>query len=62
MKVEKDYIMRGSIRAFIGFFIVYGAVGTLDFDPSASLLQMSALAVVGLALMVSGVFAMKEMV
>jgi len=50
------------IRAFIGFFIVYGAVGTLDCDPTASLLQMSALAVVGLALMASGVFAMKEMV
>jgi hypothetical protein len=61
MKVEKDYIMKGSIRALIGFFIVYGAVGTLDCDPSASLLQMSALAVVGLALMASGVLAMGKL-
>jgi len=51
--------MRGSIRAFLGFLIVYGAVGTLDADPTASVLNMGALAAVGLALMASGVFAMK---
>jgi Co/Zn/Cd efflux system component len=51
--------MRGSIRAFLGFLIVYGAVGSLDYDPTASVFEMSVLAVVGLVIMASGVFAMK---
>jgi hypothetical protein len=51
--------MTGSIRAFIGFMIAFGAVGTLDTDPSASVLVMSALACAGLAIMASGVSAMK---
>lgn len=51
--------MTGSIRAFIGFMIAFGAVGTLDADPSASVLVMGALACAGLAIMASGVSAMK---
>lgn len=51
--------MTGSIRALVGFMMAYGAVGTLDSDPTASVLVMSALACAGLALMASGVSAMK---
>jgi hypothetical protein len=39
------------IRFIAGFLIVYGAVGTLDFDPTASLLYYTLLACAGLALM-----------
>ena len=52
--------MRGSIRAFVGFFIVFGAVGNLDADPSSSVLLATSLAVVGLLLMYSGVSAMNR--
>lgn len=50
--------MRGSIRAFVGFLIAYGAVGSLDVDPTASELLMVAVAVIGLGIMASGVSAM----
>jgi hypothetical protein len=52
--------MVGSIRAFVGFMIAYGAVGTLECDPVASELTMAALALLGLAIMASGVFAMNR--
>jgi hypothetical protein len=39
------------IRFALGFFLVYGAVGNLDFDPNASLLVGAGLAALGLALM-----------
>ena len=52
--------MRGSIRAVVGFFIAFGAVGTLDADPSASVLLLLAIAVIGLALMASGVASMQR--
>lgn len=52
--------MTGSIRAFVGFMMVFGAVGTLDFDPTASLLLQGALAAVGLVIMASGVAAMNR--
>jgi len=58
MMNEKELKMRGSIRMFIGFFLVYGAVGGLDF-PENSLLACSALAAVGLLIGLSGVVAMK---
>lgn len=48
------------IRAFLGFMIAYGAVDTLDADPSASVLKMTAIAVAGLALMAAGVSKMNE--
>ena len=50
--------MRGSIRMFIGFMLVWGAIGGLDF-PENSLLACSALAVAGLLIALSGVIAMK---
>ena len=52
--------MKGSIRAGVGFFIVFGAVGNLDYDPSSSVLLAASLAVVGLLLMYSGVSAMNR--
>jgi len=52
--------MRGSIRAIVGLIIVFGAVGGLDADPSASILVQTSLAVLGLGIMYSGVSAMKE--
>lgn len=52
--------MQGSIRVFIGFMIVFGAVGTLDFDPTASVLLQGVLAVVGLGLMASGARALNR--
>jgi hypothetical protein len=50
--------MKGSIRAIVGFLIVFGAVGGLDADPSNSVLLATSLAIVGLLLMYSGVRAM----
>jgi hypothetical protein len=61
MKSEKGVAMKGSIRALVGFLIVYGAVGSLDADPQASILAMGALATAGLALMASGVNAMGKL-
>jgi hypothetical protein len=52
--------MTGSIRAFVGFMMVFGAVGTMDIDPAASLVQLALLAAAGLALMLSGVLAMQK--
>jgi hypothetical protein len=51
--------MRGSIRFFAGLLVVFGAVGTMDADPSASLMVVVAAAAVGLGLMYSGVRAMQ---
>jgi hypothetical protein len=58
MMNEKEFVMKGSIRAFIGFMLAFGAVGALDFDPNASLLLQTSVAVVGLLVMYSGVRAM----
>lgn len=52
--------MKGSIRAFVGLLVVFGAVGNLDYDPSSSVLLAASLAVVGLLLMYSGVTAMNR--
>lgn len=46
--------MKGSIRLAVGFFIVFGAVGTLEVEPDASLLTQFAVALVGLAVMING--------
>ena len=51
--------MRGSIRTFVGLFLVWGAVGGLDL-PENSLLACSALALVGLLICFSGVVAMRS--
>ena len=58
--IKKELVMRGSIRAVVGFFIAFGAVGTLDSDPSASVLLLMAIAVFGLGLMWSGVASMQR--
>jgi hypothetical protein len=50
----------GSALALVGFLIAYGAVGGIDND--GPLLQLTALAVVGLALMAAGVSKMNERV
>lgn len=52
--------MRGSIRAGVGFLVVFGAVGGMDTSPDASLVTLLAIAVLGLAFMWSGVSAMQD--
>jgi hypothetical protein len=52
--------MKGSIRAIVGFLCVFGAVGGLDADPSASIPVQVSLAVLGLLIMYSGVRAMNK--
>jgi hypothetical protein len=52
--------MKGSIRVFIGFMVVLGAVGTLDVDPSASVLVQSGIAALGLLIMYSGIKVMER--
>jgi len=52
--------MQGSIRAVIGFLLVFGAVGGMD-QPENSLLLECVLAAIGLALMASGVFASRKL-
>lgn len=46
--------MKGTIRFALGFFVAFGAVGTLDVDPTASIALQVALALAGLGLMASG--------
>lgn len=48
--------MRGSIRALVGFMVVFGSVGGLD--SGSDLYLCVGLAFAGLALMASGVSAM----
>lgn len=52
--------MRGSIRALVGFVIVFGAAGGLDNATDGQILGLTALACAGLALMASGVSAMRS--
>jgi hypothetical protein len=52
--------MKGSIRAIVGFLCVFGAVGTIDADPSSSILLQVSLALLGLGIMYSGVSAMNK--
>ena len=52
--------MKGSIRMLVGILVAAGAVGTLDIDPSASVLVQGAIALAGLAVSYSGLRAMKE--
>ena len=58
MMIEKELKMQGSIRTFIGFMLVFGAVGGMD-QPENSLLLECVIAAIGLALMASGVNALK---
>lgn len=51
--------MKGSIRMLVGFLVAFGAMGTLEVNPEASVLAQTAIAAVGLLVMYSGVRAMK---
>ena len=59
MMNEKGFYMKGSIRAILGLLIVFGAAGGLDTAPDSQLIGLIAVAALGLALMYSGVKAMK---
>lgn len=59
MKIEKERKMRGSIRMFIGFFLLWGAAGGLDF-PENSVLACLTVAVVGALIGLSGLAAMRK--
>lgn len=50
--------MKGSIRAILGFLVTFGAVGGIENATDGQLIPAMLLAVVGLALMASGVRAM----
>jgi hypothetical protein len=52
--------MRGSIRMLVGFLITFGAVGTIEVNPDANLIVQMVIALAGLAVMLTGVSAMKE--
>ena len=54
--------MRGSIRAILGLLVVFASVGGIDNATDSQLLILVPVALVGLALMASGVSAMKESV
>lgn len=52
--------MKGSIRAVLGFLILFGCVGGMDSASDADLLVLLAVSAVGMLVMASGVSAMKE--
>jgi hypothetical protein len=60
MKCGKGVVMKGSIRVFIGFLLVFGAVGGMDTGTDAELPVQLAVAVVGLLSMYSGAKAMER--
>lgn len=51
--------MKGSIRFFVGLLLAYGAVGGMDHQPEYFWTQ-TLTAIVGLAIMASGVLAMNR--
>ena len=53
-------LIRGSFRMLVGFLIVFGAVGGIEMNPDADLLVQMVIAVAGLAIMLTGVSAMRE--
>jgi hypothetical protein len=59
MMIEKEMNMKGSIRAGLGFLVVFAAVGGIDNATDGQLVTLLPIALVGLALMYSGVVAMK---
>ena len=52
--------MKGSIRTILGLLITFGAAGKVDTATDAQLIVVALVASVGLAIMYSGVKAMKE--
>ena len=51
--------MRGSIRALVGFLVVFGSVGGMDTATDAQLGTLCVIAAAGLFAMASGVRAMR---
>ena len=51
-------MMKGSIRTGLGFLVVFAAVGGIDNATDGQLVTLLPIALVGLALMYSGVRAM----
>ena len=47
--------MKGSIRALVGFLIVFGAMGTLEVDATANAAVQALIGLVGCAIMYNGV-------
>lgn len=62
INIEKDIIMRGSIRAILGLLVVFASVGGIDNATDSQLLILVPVALVGCLIMASGVSAMKESV
>ena len=58
--IKKELGMKGSIRIIVGLLIALGAVGTLEFDPNASVLFQAFIAFIGLAIMAWGVSSMQQ--
>lgn len=52
--------MRGSIRAIVGLVITMGAAGGIDNATDSQLLPCIAIAMIGLAIMSSGVYSMNK--
>lgn len=52
--------MRGSIRTFVGLFVLMGVAGGLDTATDAQLLPLVVIGALALALMYSGVTAMNN--
>ena len=51
--------MKGSIRTVVGFMLVFGAVGGMDYG-SATFTEGLLLSIIGLGIMYSGVTAMNK--
>jgi hypothetical protein len=49
-----------AIITAVGFFMVYGAVGTMDADPTVSIVKLFGIACAGLGLMFAGVNGLTE--
>ena len=52
--------MPGTIRMIVGFLTAIGAMGTLEVDPTASVMLQTLIALVGLAIAFSGVHALNR--
>ena len=52
--------MSGSIRALVGFLMVFGAAGGVDTATDSELFLIAGIASAGVMLMMSGIKAMKE--
>ena len=54
-------MMKGSIRSIIGFFLVFGAVGGLDYGSDMDCVILTIIAMIGLGLMYSGITAARKL-